>query len=339
VAVPRSTIPAVTHVDYSARLQTIDARHGRFRRLLEAFHARTGCPVLANTSFNLSWEPIVLTPAEAYQTFMQSEMDLLVLGDHVLHKSQQCLGFDGPDASPWVAARTESRKLASSDPVAPVRDLLESGRKIDLLRRLNDDLPYSARIVEFGCGPGTTAAFLSVAHRQVLGIDADPAAIAEAHRLRDTYGLSRASFHEAPLASPGFRTGHFDFALALDPPAMAGHESVIVEAMSACLRPGGWLVLAMGSRPIRPLVPEIGGKERLFPRGEDILGTGAWCRLLRGQGLTPIAFEPSPRLWAGIEAGPLFRPDRRPAITNSDSMWASFERFTRPLVLLARKEP
>src|SRR5262249_15913020 len=71
VNIPRSTVPAITHVDYSARVQTVDERHGRFQRLLRKFHEQTGCPVIVNTSFNLSWEPIVLTPQEAYDTFMQ----------------------------------------------------------------------------------------------------------------------------------------------------------------------------------------------------------------------------------------------------------------------------
>jgi carbamoyltransferase len=88
--VARSRVPGVTHVDFSARLQTVDAeRHGRFRRLLEAFHARTGCPLLVNTSFNLGWEPIVATPADAYRTFMSSEMDALAIGCMLLEKRRQ----------------------------------------------------------------------------------------------------------------------------------------------------------------------------------------------------------------------------------------------------------
>jgi carbamoyltransferase len=93
VNVARSTVPAITHVDYSARVQTVDERHGRFQRLMQKFYEKTGCPVIVNTSFNLSWEPIVLTPPQAYHTFMQSEMDVLVLEDHVLHKAEQPLGL------------------------------------------------------------------------------------------------------------------------------------------------------------------------------------------------------------------------------------------------------
>jgi carbamoyltransferase len=87
---PRSTIPAVTHVDGSARIQTVSAReNARFHELLSAFHARTGCPVLINTSFNVRGEPIVCTPSEAYRCFMRTGIDALVLGDRVLHKADQ----------------------------------------------------------------------------------------------------------------------------------------------------------------------------------------------------------------------------------------------------------
>jgi SAM-dependent methyltransferase len=86
----RSDIPAVTHVDYSARIQTVDPeRHGLYRRLIEAFERQTGCPVLVNTSFNLGWEPIVCAPEEAYRTFMSSDIDVLALGPFVLSKKQQ----------------------------------------------------------------------------------------------------------------------------------------------------------------------------------------------------------------------------------------------------------
>jgi len=86
----RSQIPAVTHVDNSARVQTVDAdRHGRFCRLLEAFDARTGCPVMINTSFNVRGEPIVCSPRHAYECFMATNMDVLVMEDFVLLKADQ----------------------------------------------------------------------------------------------------------------------------------------------------------------------------------------------------------------------------------------------------------
>ena len=88
--VVRSVIPAVTHVDYSARVQTVDPeRHGRYYRLIKRLHTRTGCPVIVNTSFNIRGEPIVCTPENAYQCFMATNMDVLVMEDFVLHKDKQ----------------------------------------------------------------------------------------------------------------------------------------------------------------------------------------------------------------------------------------------------------
>jgi len=86
----RSEVPAITHVDFSARIQTVDAaRHGRYYKLLKAFEARTGCPVVINTSFNIRGEPIVCTPEDAYRCFMACNMDVLVLERCVLHKEEQ----------------------------------------------------------------------------------------------------------------------------------------------------------------------------------------------------------------------------------------------------------
>ena len=85
----RSSIPAVTHVDYSARLQTIDEERNPFvHGLLTRFHARTGCPVLVNTSFNVRGEPIVCRPEEAFRCFEATEMDALVLENIIVHKDR-----------------------------------------------------------------------------------------------------------------------------------------------------------------------------------------------------------------------------------------------------------
>ena len=96
----RSSIPAVTHVDYSARVQTVDPmRNPVFHGLLSEFHRQTGCPVLINTSFNVRGEPIVCTPEHAYRCFLVTEMDVLVMDRFVLTKSQ--------DSTPSAAARAK----------------------------------------------------------------------------------------------------------------------------------------------------------------------------------------------------------------------------------------
>lgn len=86
----RSEVPAVTHVDFSARVQTVDPdRHGRYYRLVRRFYEDTGCPVIINTSFNVRGEPIVCTPENAYNCFMHTHMDALVIDDFVLLKEEQ----------------------------------------------------------------------------------------------------------------------------------------------------------------------------------------------------------------------------------------------------------
>jgi len=88
--VARSDIPAVTHVDYSARVQTVHAdTNPRFHALIERFKAKTGCPVLVNTSFNVRGEPIVCTPEDAFRCFMGNQIELLVVGNCMLRKTEQ----------------------------------------------------------------------------------------------------------------------------------------------------------------------------------------------------------------------------------------------------------
>jgi carbamoyltransferase len=88
--VPRSDVPAITHIDYSARVQTVHAdTNPRYHNLLSAFEKKTGCAVLVNTSFNVRGEPIVCTPEDAYRCFMRTEMDVLVLENFVLRKEEQ----------------------------------------------------------------------------------------------------------------------------------------------------------------------------------------------------------------------------------------------------------
>src|SRR5262249_25000472 len=88
--VPRSTIPAVTHVDYSARIQTVRRdTNPLYYDIIDAFDRRTGCPVIVNTSFNVRGEPIVCKPEDAYRCFMRTDMDVLVLEQYVLAKSAQ----------------------------------------------------------------------------------------------------------------------------------------------------------------------------------------------------------------------------------------------------------
>jgi len=97
--IPRSEIPAVTHIDYSARIQTVHKETNlRYHKLISKFDEKTGCPVIVNTSFNVRGEPIVCTPEDSYRCFMRTEMDVLVIDDFLLYKKNQP---DFKDSSNW----------------------------------------------------------------------------------------------------------------------------------------------------------------------------------------------------------------------------------------------
>ncbi|MBI3987051.1 MAG: carbamoyltransferase [Lentisphaerae bacterium] len=99
----RSEVPAITHVDYSARVQTVDPeRHGRYYKLLKAFERKTGCPVIINTSFNVRGEPIVCSPKHAHRCFMATHMDVLVLEKFILLKEEQPASATG-DLKPYLS--------------------------------------------------------------------------------------------------------------------------------------------------------------------------------------------------------------------------------------------
>ena len=88
--IPRSSIPAVTHVDYSARIQSVhQSTNPRYYNLLLKFKERTGCPILVNTSFNIRGEPIVCSPKDAFNCFMGTDLDVLVIGNAILYKHLQ----------------------------------------------------------------------------------------------------------------------------------------------------------------------------------------------------------------------------------------------------------
>jgi carbamoyltransferase len=90
LAVPRSTVPSITHVDYSARIQTLRPEiNGAYYAIVDAFYRRTGCPVVVNTSFNVRGEPIVCTPQDAVRCFRRTHMDVLVLENFIIERSQQ----------------------------------------------------------------------------------------------------------------------------------------------------------------------------------------------------------------------------------------------------------
>ena len=88
--ISRSIVPSITHIDYSARIQTVhEDSNTRYHSLISMFYKRTGCPILINTSFNIRGEPIVCNPADAFKCFMGTELDILVIDNFFLLKEEQ----------------------------------------------------------------------------------------------------------------------------------------------------------------------------------------------------------------------------------------------------------
>ena len=88
--IQRSSVPAITHVDYSARIQTVHSKtNSRYHALISKFKEKTGCPIVINTSFNVRGEPIICTPTDAFKCFMGTDLDLLAVGNYLLFKEEQ----------------------------------------------------------------------------------------------------------------------------------------------------------------------------------------------------------------------------------------------------------
>ena len=88
--IPRSEVPAITHVDYSARVQTVNKNtNPLYHELISKFKEITGCPIIVNTSFNVRGEPIVCSPSDAFKCFMGTELDVLIVGDYIAYKEDQ----------------------------------------------------------------------------------------------------------------------------------------------------------------------------------------------------------------------------------------------------------
>jgi carbamoyltransferase len=110
--VNRSVIPAVTHVDYSSRIQTVKRQDNPlFYDMINAFYVKTGCPVIINTSFNVRGEPLVCSPQDAFKCFMRTEMDYLVMGTFLLNKKEQIALENDINWKKSFTERVDNRKI------------------------------------------------------------------------------------------------------------------------------------------------------------------------------------------------------------------------------------
>ena len=269
-----SEIPATTHVDGSARIQTVDPeRHGLFHKLLDTFYRKTGCPVVVNTSFNLSWEPIVCSPRDAYETFMASGIDTLCMGHFVLAKSAQPSHVSGPvtdehdevlgdllcdscsrsvddasDVTGRVKAFYEANPFPNYDDHDTLRSLIEKARRSGLPLALDRAIGCNRTVLEVGCGTGQLTNFLGISCRRVIGTDICVNSLRLGEKFRRKHKLDRVRFVQMDLFGPCFKPERFDVILCCGvlhhtPDPFAGFRTLLL-----LLKPGGHIVIGLYNR-------------------------------------------------------------------------------------------
>ncbi len=280
--IARSTIPAVTHVDGSARVQTVDPeRHALYRRLIEAFDATTGCPIVVNTSFNLGWEPIVRTPEDAYETFMKSGIDALCMGHFLLTKADQPASIESDDGTARIVFPSSDREQES------LRSMIDRARRDPRENALDASIMYNTCVLVVGCDDGGLRAnYLGVSCRQVVGIDPSrPENLPGAEASRQRFGLDRVRYLTIGHDLSGLRAASFDVILRDLRSRLSTNSYIFDMKLAGLLRPGGHLVLEC-------------------PRGE----IPAW---FAGEGISLVArHPPGGRL---PEKGKLFEPALKPS--------------------------
>jgi len=286
----RSVVPAITHVDYTARIQTVDReRHGLYHGVLDAFYRKTGCPVLVNTSFNLGWEPIVCTPQEAYNTFMASDIDLLCMGHFILTKSDQHSFAPRVKSASAIAVSAVLPDPPRSDPRESLRTVIEGCRRDPFLRALDESIPYNTDVLEVGCGTGKVACFLGVGCRSIIGTDASITALQAAEALRREHDLHRVCFVQMNPLDPCFQPERFDFVLcnAFDKSINSQH---VLESLTRLLKPGGFFIVRGSGLDLEQIRGWFAARGLIFVR-EFPSVIADYEGLPRGMLLQPISSE------------------------------------------------
>ncbi|MEA3225553.1 MAG: carbamoyltransferase C-terminal domain-containing protein, partial [Planctomycetota bacterium] len=269
-----SEIPAATHLDMSARIQTVDPqRHGLFHKLLDTFYRKTGCPVVVNTSFNLSWEPIVCSPRDAYKTFMASDIDTLCMGNYVMSKSAQPSYASGPvaderdeilaelvcdssnaseddalEVTKKVKAFYEANPFPNYDDHDTLRSLIEKARRSGLPPALDRAIGYNSTVLEVGCGTGQLTNFLGISCRRVIGTDICSNSLRLGEQFRREHQLDRVRFVQMDLFRPCFKPEQFDVILCCGVLHHTSDPLAGFRILLPLLKPGGHVVIGLYNR-------------------------------------------------------------------------------------------
>jgi carbamoyltransferase len=299
--VRRSSIPSVTHVDYSARIQTVDAeRHGPYYRVISEFYRRTGCPVVVNTSFNLGWEPIVCSPEDAFRTFMSSEIDVLALGRFIVKKANQpaIVATRGSAGGDPLLARVLPQGAPSRPAAAPretedtesLRTVLERARADSYGARLNDLIPFNTTVLHVDCGSGDLTTLLGAGCRAVIGTSASQEAMERAERFRAAHKLERLRFLVMASDRLTFAPGVFDVVIWSGMAASANARDTIAR-LAPIVRPGGMLIVGGYNGLGRALAAVQGRRSNVA--GSARVSAKEAARLLGANGCTLTSTVPA----------------------------------------------
>jgi carbamoyltransferase len=301
--VRRSSIPAVTHVDYSARIQTVDAeRHGTYYQVISEFYRRTGCPVLVNTSFNLGWEPIVCTPEDAFRTFMSSEIDMLALGRFIVNKQQQPAvamtrrSAGGDPLLDRVLPGGDGRFRHSADAVPAespdtesLRAVLERARGDEYGALLHDIIPFNTNVLHVDCGAGDLTILLGVGCRAAIGTSASAEDVRRAEQFRASHKLERVRFLTMPSDQLAFAPSAFDVVI-WGAMADSGRANETLARIVPIVRPGGMLIVGGYDGLGRFLAGFRGTRSNT---GSGRVSAGEAARLIARHGFTVTSVLPT----------------------------------------------
>jgi 2-polyprenyl-3-methyl-5-hydroxy-6-metoxy-1,4-benzoquinol methylase len=232
----RSKIPAVTHVDNSARIQTVTAENGIYYDLIKSFKKKTGCPVIVNTSFNVRGEPPVNTPIDAYKCFMATDLDILVLGNCVMEKHNQ-INYNLDIKSKKLFKNNEIKiddnvvKLNINDTtVKKVIDFYneapfpnyenkddkssinQKGDNNYLAKQFKSFIGFNKNILEVGCGTGQLSLYFSIGNNnRVYALDPTLASINLGKNFAKKNKIENVKFINADILDDVFNDETFDF--------------------------------------------------------------------------------------------------------------------------------
>jgi len=265
----RSLIPAVTHVDNTARIQTVTSENGIYYELLKKFKDKTGCPVIVNTSFNVRGEPPVNTPIDAYKCFMATDLDILIVGNCVLEKNNQLsvynmdkifnkkytvddnlvkLGIDDATVEKVVKFYNEA-PFPNYEEQDDKSSINSKGDKNYLAREFKKFIGFNKDILEVGCGTGQLSLYFSIGNNnRIFALDPTLASINLGRDFSKKNKIENTKFVNADIFDDVFKDEVFDFIWTNGVLHHTKNPSLAFDITSRYLKKNGYILVGLYNR-------------------------------------------------------------------------------------------